>query len=77
MIHFITDINERQAQIFMSRSNIYVCDNNGRDLHLLGVNALVNCLNKQEYCFIYTHKKIQYEYLGNKNIHLYNLFFLI
>ena len=32
---------ELQDQTFTSRSNIYVCDNNGRNLYLLGVNALV------------------------------------
>ena len=35
------DINERQDQTFTSKSNMYVCDNNGRDLYLLGVNVLV------------------------------------
>ena len=35
------DISEPQDQTFTSRSNIYVCDNHGRDLDLLGVNALV------------------------------------
>ena len=38
---FMMDINERQDQTFTSRSNIYVCENNGRDLYLLGVNVLV------------------------------------
>ena len=41
MIHIMMDINERQDQTFTLRSNIYVCDNNGRDLYLLEVNALV------------------------------------
>ena len=35
------DINERQDQVFTSRSNMYFCDNNERELYLLGVNALV------------------------------------
>ena len=33
--------HERQDQTFTSRSIIYVCDNNGRNLYLLGVNVLV------------------------------------
>ena len=37
------DILERQDQTLPSRSNIYVCDNNGCDLYLIGVSALV-CL---------------------------------
>ena len=43
IIHIMMDINERQDQTFTSRSNIYVFGNthNGRDLYLLGVNALV------------------------------------
>ena len=32
MIHIMMDINELQGQTFMSRSNIYIFDNNGRDL---------------------------------------------
>ena len=41
MIHCMMGINEHQDKTFTSRSNIYVCDNNGCDLYLLGVNALV------------------------------------
>ena len=37
MIHIMININERQDQTFTSRSNIYVYDNKGRDLYLLGV----------------------------------------
>ena len=33
--------NEHQDQTCTTRSNIYVGDNNGRDLYLLGVNFLV------------------------------------
>ena len=36
------DINERQDQQFTSRSNIYVCDNNGCNKYLQGVNALLS-----------------------------------
>ena len=39
ILYIMMDINERHDQTFTSRSNIYVCDNNGRDLYLLGVNA--------------------------------------
>ena len=39
--YIMMDINERQDQTFTSKSNIYVCDNNGCNLYLLGVNALV------------------------------------
>ena len=39
--HIMMDIYELQDQTFTSRSNIYVCDNNGRDLCLLGVIGLV------------------------------------
>ena len=42
LIHNMKDINECHNQTFLSRSNIYVCDNNGRDLYLLGVNVLVS-----------------------------------
>ena len=35
------DIDKRQDQTFTSWSNIYICDNKGGDLYLLGVNALV------------------------------------
>ena len=38
MIHIMVDIDECYDQNFSLRSNIYVCDNNGRDLYLLGVN---------------------------------------
>ena len=41
MIRIMMDINERQDQTFTSRSNMYVCDNNRRDLYLLGVNVFV------------------------------------
>ena len=43
------DINECHNQTFLSRSNIYVCDNNGRDLYLLGVNVLVSQACKRGY----------------------------
>ena len=42
IIHILMDINECQDQTFAPRSNTYVCDNNGRYLYLLGINALVN-----------------------------------
>ena len=51
------DINERQDQTFTSRSNIYVCDNNGRELYLLGINALVTitCSDQESICFCAKH----------------------
>ena len=39
--HTIIVINKFQDQTITSRSNIYVFDNNRRDLYLLGVNSLV------------------------------------
>ena len=33
MIHIMTDINERQDQTLTSTLNVYVCDNNGRELY--------------------------------------------
>ena len=41
MIHILMDIDKLQDQTFTSRSNKYVYDNNGRNLYLLGVKALV------------------------------------
>ena len=35
MKHIMIHISERQDQTFTSRSNIKVCDNNGRNLYLL------------------------------------------
>ena len=35
------DIKKHQDQVFTSRSNIHVCDSNGRDFYLLGVNGTV------------------------------------
>ena len=52
MIHIMMDINKRQDQTFTSRSNIYICHNNGGDLYLLGVNALVFLFNKKYFISI-------------------------